>query len=220
MSYLPPVTHFTIVCLLDSCFRMVHSNCVGDVCRQRVASTSSPHRSVSMNIVHRSVVHQWLLCPVLAFEWFARNHSTLSFRAKIGHQQSMCDQQNGIQTNVERGKLEVRSNQLDQFLIGSGLAILAIVFGFVLKDCLSGVLESVDDRICNLPDTEFVLLVHYRRSLDGISAIKLNRTREDDRFDAVVFTELPDEEFGEVAGVDELAQGGSITHDLEWCPIL
>ena len=47
-----------------------------------------------------------------------------------------------------------------------------------------------------------------------------NRTRENDGFDAVVFAELPDEEFGEVARVDELAQRRSIAQDLEWLPIL
>jgi hypothetical protein len=77
---------------------------------------------------------------------------------------SMSDRQNTkSQTNVERGKLEVRSDQLDQFCIGSGLAILPIVVGFVLKDGLSGVLEGVDDRICELPDADFVLLIHYRQ---------------------------------------------------------
>ena len=75
----------------------------------------------------------------------------------------MSDRQNGkLQTNIERGKLEVRSNQFDQFCIGSGFAILPIVFWFVLKDCLSGVLEGVDDRICDLPDADFVLLIHYK----------------------------------------------------------
>ena len=106
-----------------------------------------------------------MLRPVLAFEEFARNHSTLSFRAKIACQQACpTDRQNGkLQTNIERGKLEVRSDQFDQFCIGSGLAILPIVVGFVLKARLSGVLDGVDDRICDLPDADFILLIHYRR---------------------------------------------------------
>lgn len=66
-----------------------------------------------------------------------------------------------LRTGVKRGKLEVRSNESHQFFIGSGLAILPIIFGFVLKDRLSWVLEDVDDRICELLDGDFVLLIHY-----------------------------------------------------------
>lgn len=35
----------------------------------------------------------------------------------------------------------------------------------------------------------------------------VNRTREDDGFDTIVFTQLPDEEFGEIARIDKLTQG-------------
>ena len=35
----------------------------------------------------------------------------------------------------------------------------------------------------------------------------VNCTGEDDGFDALVFAELPDEEFREIARIDELAEG-------------
>jgi len=109
-----------------------------------------------------------------------------------------------LEGNVERGKLEVRSDQLHQLGVGGGLAILTIVFGFVLKDRCSGVLEVFDDRICELSDADFVLFV------DG----------EDDWLDALVFAQLPDEELGEIARVYKLAQWRPVTQDLEWSAVL
>jgi len=90
-----------------------------------------------------------------------------------------------LQSDVKRGKLEV-SDQLDQLCIGCWLAVLAIVIGFVLKCGFSRVLERAGNRIRDLPDANFIILVN----------------REDDGFDTIVFAQLPDEEFREIARVE------------------
>ena len=64
---------------------------------------------------------------------------------------------------------------------------------------LAGEADSLDDRVGDLLDRDLLLLANG----------------EDDRVNLVVLLELPDEQLGEVARVDELAQGLARARDDE-----
>lgn len=98
-------------------------------------------------------------------------------------------------TLPKRRKLEIRQ-------VLPQLCITRRLFKLPISLCRIPLVLSLEpdgfhDGIGNLLDRNFLFFA------DG----------EDDRFDFGVFAEGPDEEFGEVAGVDELAEGGAGAHD-------
>ena len=69
--------------------------------------------------------------------------------------------------------------------------------------------NCLHNRIRHLFDTHFLFLTHYPNNtiINPLLKGKVRRTGENNGFDVIILSELPDEQFSEIIGVDELTKG-------------
>jgi hypothetical protein len=80
--------------------------------------------------------------------------------------------------------------------------------------------DSLDDSVGHLFDADFLVFTNYITELERLwKAKKAICTGEDDGLDIVIVAQHPNEEFGEVVGKDELAEGLASSANDERGPV-
>ena len=120
----------------------------------------------------------------------------------VSAQQGKCDKPASKGVNLKSGPISFIS-----FALEAGLRSWPLSWGSFSKVGFPGYSSAlaIDSATCLILISSFSLTIRGVQTRMTVRIV--NCTGEDDGFDALVFAELPDEEFREIARIDELTEG-------------